>query len=81
MEENTRFVVEWIDRMGKKHGTTVRHVDGALLMDWGQALCYGRYGPNWDAIMKEKQITDPDSEAIRIAEDWEKGDLPDWMRT
>ncbi len=80
MDANTEFVVEWTHRMAIKHDGTVLHRDGGRGMDWGQALCYGRYGPNWSAVLAEEGIEDPDDEAVEIAKRWEAGELPAWMR-
>ncbi len=75
----TAFMIDWINRMAKKHGGIVANREGGLNMDWGQAICYGRYGPNWSEIMNKDQIVDPDSEAVELAKQWEDGELPEWM--
>ncbi|KKN53605.1 hypothetical protein LCGC14_0601010 [marine sediment metagenome] len=75
----TDFVIRWIGRMAKKHGGIVHTQGEGPAMDWGQALSYGRYGPDWIKIMERDKIKDPDMEAVKIAKKWESGELPEWM--
>ena len=77
-DSNSQWIIDWIHRMCEKYGGIVYDNDGPTL-DWGQAICRGRYGLEWSGILSEKQIDRPDIEAILLAREWEKGLLPDWM--
>ena len=78
IDTNSQWVVDWVHRMAGKHGGIVHDIDGPSL-DWGQALCRGRYGLGWNAILSSEQIESPDLDAIVLAAGWERGSLPDWM--
>ena len=72
---NTNFIIGWIKRMSKKFGGVVVEKNGKR-WDWGQALCRERYGENW---IEENLPNEPDNEAVLIAQNWERGEIPDWV--
>lgn len=80
MENNTFYILNWIQRMSYKFGGIVYTKNGKKL-DWGQALCRERWGKNWNKILTEKNIIHPDNKDIKIAKEWEKsGIFPLWAK-
>lgn len=73
----TEFVIEWIERMQKKHGSVVYEKNRYQWWDWGQALCREQYGENWNDVVP----SDPTWDDVRRAKEWENGDIPKWVDT
>lgn len=77
MKKETQFIIDWTGRMSKKYGGTIS-IDGTPY-DWGQAICYGRYGKDWNKILLEQNIEDPDEKVVEIAKEWENNDIPNYI--
>ena len=76
-QSNIRFVLEWVNRMSERFGSTIQDMSGNEY-DWGQALCRECYGDHWDDFMKKHNVTMPGAEAVEIAKRWEDGEIPEW---
>ncbi|MGA2159879.1 MAG: hypothetical protein ABSG90_11760 [Dehalococcoidia bacterium] len=74
MMNYTNWVIDWIMRMGRKHGGTVHGKDGKSY-DWGQALARECYGPEWIKLVPD----DPTSSDVDRAKAWEEGKWPEWV--
>lgn len=77
-------LIDIINALARKHGGTAYRDDGRS-MDWGQAICYGFYGPDWsnDArFIKDNQL--PGSipvrrEVMTMAQRWLLDGPPSYM--
>lgn len=73
-QKRVRWVLDWIERMARKHGGTVYEKNGES-WDWGQALCRECYGEDW----MEKVPATPTWDDIAQGRRWENGEIPDWV--
>ena len=73
-EANSRQMLDWIIRMGRKHGGTVWEKEPRRSWDWGEALCRERYGPD-----SSRWPDSPTRDDMDRAAQWETEDAwPDW---
>lgn len=75
LHPNTKFVINWIDRMAEKYTGEIRDRETGKRFDLGQALMRHRYGVDWHKL----RIDDPDDESVRLAIEWENGKQPNWV--
>ena len=74
---NTEFVLRWITKMSRKHGGLVIAKNGTRL-DWGQALCYDVYGPDWNSIVGNNNDDEVALAMVDAAKQWDKK-RPNWV--
>jgi len=73
MKWEVEYIMDWITRMGEKHGHTI-YARGKRL-DWGQALCTQLYGDD-----PKEWPESPGSVDVNEASSWESGNLPQWVK-
>jgi len=78
-QKNVRDIMEWVNRMTQKHGVCLYDELGTKY-NWGTALCKELYGDNWQEYMKKNGIACPNADAVAMAEVWESGELPSWIK-
>ena len=74
-QTNVEYIIDWIGRMTKKHGSVVYERDRHQWWDWGQALCREQYGKEWNKL----NLVDVTNDDILRAQTWENGEIPDWV--
>ena len=78
------WLINWTGRMAQKYGGTVWEKSGKW-WDWGQAICREMYGLHWNESEGFKIVSNQDDsapvplEVIKRAEEWEKGEWPNWV--
>jgi hypothetical protein len=74
MNNNTTFVMGWIERMtAKTTEAGIFDFSQSCYLDWGQALCREQYGANSDSWPEI-----PSDEDVKRAHLWEAGVYPKW---